>query len=236
MTKNSNAFMPLYVGDYLADTTMLTKEQHGAYLLLIMTYWRNRGPIPDRDDGLAMATRSTPQEWKRLRPIMQAFFAVKDGLWTHKRIDEELVKADAKYAARVEASRKANAAPRANRHGHRNGDDDGGSNGDRHGSQPHLLPSPSGKGSKGKRAAAQSENAAPPIFQKDWADEIPEWAEFKKTMTPAEWQIWFSSIRPNGSTASLVARSPFELEQLSERYLPRLVAHFGEDFQLKVKP
>jgi uncharacterized protein YdaU (DUF1376 family) len=73
MTKNSNAFMPLYVGDYLADTTMLTRDQHGAYLLLIMAYWRNRGPLPDRDDALAMASRSTPQEWKKLRPIIQTY-------------------------------------------------------------------------------------------------------------------------------------------------------------------
>ena len=71
---------------------------------------------------------------------------------------------------------------------------------------------------------------------RDWADQIPEWAAFKKTVSPAEWGIWFAGIRPNGSVASLVARSPFELEKLSEKYLPRLVAHFGEDFQLKVKP
>lgn len=132
MSKNSNAFMPLYVGDYLADTTMLTRDQHGAYLLLIMTYWRNRGPIPDEDDGLAMATRSTPKEWKALRPVIARFFKVEDGVWTHGRIDEELRKADEKYEARLNASRKAN--------GVRHGDRNGGLNGDRHGSQPQPQP------------------------------------------------------------------------------------------------
>ncbi len=69
----------------------------------------------------------------------------------------------------------------------------------------------------------------------DWADSIPEWAAFKAKLSPAEWSAWFAPIRPNGSIASLVARTPFEFDRINQTYLSRLVAHFGNDFVLKVQ-
>lgn len=62
-------WMPLYIADYLADTTRLTTEQHGAYLLLIMDYWRN-GPLPDDDGALSQITRMQPAAWKKNRVML----------------------------------------------------------------------------------------------------------------------------------------------------------------------
>lgn len=220
----TDKFMPFYPGDYLADTTMLTRDQHGGYFLLILAYWRNKGPLPDNDEALAMASRSTPQDWKKLRPILAKFFQVVDGEWRHKRIDDELTKAEEKYASRVAASRKANSV----RHGVRDGVRDG----NRHGSQPqpHIFIN-----KNRARAAARDQTAAPPAHVEDWADEFPQWRSFKASLHPTEWATWFADARPNGSTASLVAETPFQRDRVAAQYLPRLLSHFGEDFKLKLK-
>jgi hypothetical protein len=69
----------------------------------------------------------------------------------------------------------------------------------------------------------------------DWADEIPEWAKFKAGLSPTEWVAWFTNSRPNGSVSTLVVQSKFTAEQIEAKYGQRLVAHFGEAFQVKVK-
>ena len=78
--------MPLYIADYLADTAHLNAAQSGAYLHLIMHYWQ-KGGLPQDEDGLMRIARMTPQEWKRNRLVIEAFF---QPAWKHKRIDGEL--------------------------------------------------------------------------------------------------------------------------------------------------
>jgi uncharacterized protein YdaU (DUF1376 family) len=92
MSRPVSAWMPLYVGDYLGDTQRLTTEQHGAYLLLILDYWRN-GPAPDDDAVLQQITKCDARTWKKHRLAMARLFQVADGEWKHKRIDAELASA-----------------------------------------------------------------------------------------------------------------------------------------------
>ncbi|WP_412479896.1 YdaU family protein [Azonexus sp. IMCC34839] len=102
----TDIWMPLYIADYLADTTRLTTEQHGAYLLLIMDYWRN-GPLPDDDGALANITRLTTPAWKKNRSTLARLFRVEGGEWRHKRIDEELNEAAANSKKYAERAKKA---------------------------------------------------------------------------------------------------------------------------------
>lgn len=99
-------WMPLYIADYLADTTRLTTEQHGAYLLLIMDYWRN-GPLPDDDGALSQITRMQPAAWKKNRVMLVRLFRIEDGEWRHKRIDEELIEAAANAKKFADRAKKA---------------------------------------------------------------------------------------------------------------------------------
>jgi uncharacterized protein YdaU (DUF1376 family) len=117
-------WMPLYIADYLADTSRLTTEQHGAYLLLLIDYWRN-GPLPDDDVVLAQITRMSVDAWSNTRSTLQAFFKLQSGKWTHGRVEAELAIARqkgetnttrAKAAAEARWGSKSNAPsiPRSN--------------------------------------------------------------------------------------------------------------------------
>jgi len=106
-----DAWMPLWIGAYLADTMKLTTLQHGAYLLLLIAYWRERGPLADDDEELASTVKASPKEWRALRPKLERFFKIGDGVWRHGRADEELVKAMGHKTAAV-AKAKAGAEAR----------------------------------------------------------------------------------------------------------------------------
>lgn len=100
----ADTWMPLYIGDYLADTMHLEAREHGAYLLLIMHYWRN-GPLPDDDRALAGIARVDRKVWTTdTAAIVKGFFTVQDGRLHHKRIDAE------REAAQLIADKKRSAA------------------------------------------------------------------------------------------------------------------------------
>lgn len=115
---SKNTWMPLYIGDYLADTSRLTTEQHGAYMLLIMDYWRNGAP-PDDDVSLSNITRLSISQWKKHRPTLVKMFKVIDGEWKHKRIEREMdsaSEASEKYTKRAKtaAEKRWNKQPTSN--------------------------------------------------------------------------------------------------------------------------
>lgn len=108
-------WMPLRIGEYLADTTHLTRDQHGAYLLLIMAYWRRGEALPADDGQLAAIAKATPAEWRKMKPIIAQFFRCEDGRWFQKRCEEELVAARALVAQRSVAGKASAAAREAQR-------------------------------------------------------------------------------------------------------------------------
>jgi uncharacterized protein YdaU (DUF1376 family) len=100
-------WMPLHIPDYLADTSHLSTEEHGAYILLIMHYWQRNG-LPDDDVRLARITRLPLDRWVAMRSTMFGFFGPG---WFHKRIDAERIKAETKFQ-NLSAAGKRGGRPR----------------------------------------------------------------------------------------------------------------------------
>ena len=110
MARRPDTWMPLYIADYLADTAHLTAAQSGAYLHLIMAYWRAGGPLRLTEAGLAFTAKMTPAEWADAAPVVLKFFRLEDGALRHGRIDHELAEATRLYDARRKRTEAATAA------------------------------------------------------------------------------------------------------------------------------
>lgn len=96
--------MPLHVGAYVGDTMHLSTVEHGAYLLLLMHYWRS-GPLPNDDATLANISKTSPYLWRKISPEIRKFFALGgDGFLHQKRADQERKKAREISAKRTKAA------------------------------------------------------------------------------------------------------------------------------------
>lgn len=74
----------------MADTRHLSLEEHGAYLSLMMIAWRtSECTLPDDDKRLAMMLGVTPRKWAKLKPVVMAFWTLKDGQWSQSRLQKE---------------------------------------------------------------------------------------------------------------------------------------------------
>jgi uncharacterized protein YdaU (DUF1376 family) len=98
--------MPLYVGDYLADTTHLDGVESGAYLHLLMAMWRAGGKLPANDDKLAKLTKLTPKQWAAVKPAVLEFFTRRGASISHGRLAKELAKYHDKSVRLSEAGKR----------------------------------------------------------------------------------------------------------------------------------
>jgi uncharacterized protein YdaU (DUF1376 family) len=109
----TDIWMPFYVSDYIADTMHLTPAEHGAYLMLILHYWRT-GPIPNDDARLALITK-LGDAWSIASSTIKAFFEQSNGMLVHRRIDREKLEAEGNKD-RNQARAKAAADKRWGKH------------------------------------------------------------------------------------------------------------------------
>lgn len=103
-------FMQLYVSDYLGDTRHLSCEQHGAYLLLLMTMWNAGGSLPDDDAKLSRCACLSVKKWKSIRADIEPFFVIQNGEWANDRLTKELQKSATKSELRASAGERGGRA------------------------------------------------------------------------------------------------------------------------------
>ena len=105
-------FMPMFWGDFLANTMHLTAQEAGAYLFLIAHAWEHDGNIPVKD--LQRVARVSNNHWYQVRARLEPFFTPTTGVtgdphhggtfWTHERVAQELTRATEISNKRKEAA------------------------------------------------------------------------------------------------------------------------------------
>lgn len=91
-------YFELYPGDYLRDTGELSLSQHGAYLLLMASYYSTEDGLPVDKVSLFRITRAmTKDEQAATLTVVSRFFKMgDDGRLHSSRIDDDLAKAKAR--------------------------------------------------------------------------------------------------------------------------------------------
>lgn len=105
MSGKVKIWMPLLIGDYLADTQHLTTCEHGAYLLIIMHQWR-QGHM--RSDDLPQIARMSTDAWSIARARLMHMLKVdSDGLFYSPKCDRLKEESVGKQARAHEKAQKA---------------------------------------------------------------------------------------------------------------------------------
>lgn len=103
---------------YTGDTSHLTCEEHGAYLLLMLAYYRSEKPLPATDRALSSICKLTIDRWLECKPAIAPFFIHENPpagtdetiRWRHTRIEAEIVSGHERmerYSKRAKAGGEA---------------------------------------------------------------------------------------------------------------------------------
>jgi uncharacterized protein YdaU (DUF1376 family) len=97
-------FMPLAIGDFLAEVQALTTEAVGAYTFILIHMWNTGAELPNDNRVLAGCTRLSIRRWKVVKPSVWHLF-IETGDPPGSRITHDRLRKE--YALAVHKSMKA---------------------------------------------------------------------------------------------------------------------------------
>ena len=107
---STTPYFPFYPADYLADTAHLTTEQHGAYLLLLMTAWARGGRLPADPKKLARIARVSARRWRLIAEEVLEYFEEDGDEIVSRRMEREHQKAVSKSEKRSASGKRGGIA------------------------------------------------------------------------------------------------------------------------------
>ena len=111
---NHNWFR-FFGSDWLNATSRMHNDEAGAYLNLILDYYRS-GPLPNDMERIRIIARTPLPDWQRVWGSVGPKFVLQpDGKLHNRKCDEEIAWRDSQYAQRVEAGKLGVEARLANK-------------------------------------------------------------------------------------------------------------------------
>jgi uncharacterized protein YdaU (DUF1376 family) len=99
-------WMPLYVVEFIADTTNLTASQGWAYINLLCAMWRSDdGTLPNDEATLAKVGKVHPPRWVKVWAAIKHLFDIDADRVTSVPLQQQLGKANAIIVSRRAAAR-----------------------------------------------------------------------------------------------------------------------------------
>jgi uncharacterized protein YdaU (DUF1376 family) len=93
--------------DFLKDTMQLNGIEKGIYLMLMGGYFMSGKPLPDDDARLANIAHLTLEQWRSIRPALEGYFDIFDGLWHQERIERDIREIDAEIEGKSKGGKSA---------------------------------------------------------------------------------------------------------------------------------
>ena len=84
--------MTIWIPDYLSRHASLHRDQHGAFLLVLMAMWRAGGWLPNDASRLARTAKLSLSKWRAISPEIMELLLVEGDRITSARLLRELEK------------------------------------------------------------------------------------------------------------------------------------------------